>query len=188
MPRARAFILLAAASLLGACAAVPPAAPPRAEAIALDPAFAIEGRLSARRGTDAVAANFLWTHEPGADTIALSSPLGQMLAKLSGTTSGGARIERVDGTVAEAADWESLTLRTLAVPLPVTGLAWWIRGVPHPLAAHAMEPDGAGRPAVLRQDGWEIVYAYADDAARLPSRVRLTWPEVEVRIAIDRWQ
>lgn len=185
MPRVRAFALLAAVSLLGACAAIPPA--PTRTATASDAAFNIEGRLSAKRGTDAVAANFLWTHEPGADTIALSSPLGQMLAKLSGTSSG-ARIERADGTVADAADWESLTLRTLAVPLPVTGLAWWIRGVPHPLAAHAIEPDGAGRPAVLWQDGWEIVYAYADDAARLPSRVRLTWPEVEVRIAIDRWQ
>jgi outer membrane lipoprotein LolB len=74
------------------------------------------------------------------------------------------------------------------VPLPVSGLAWWIRGVPHPLAAHTLEVDELGRPSVLRQDGWEIVYAYADDSTRQPSRVRLTWPEVEVRIVIDRWQ
>jgi outer membrane lipoprotein LolB len=179
--------LLAAASLLGACASNPPARPLRTEAFVADAAYAIEGRLSAKRGTDALAANFRWTHDPGADTIALSSPLGQMLARLSGTLSG-ARIERADGTADDAPDWESLTLRALAVPLPVSGLAWWIRGVPHPLAAHTLEVDELGRPSVLRQDGWEIVYAYADDSTRQPSRVRLTWPEVEVRIVIDRWQ
>ena len=31
--------------------------------------------------------------------------------------------------------------------------------------AFDLERDAAGRPLVLRQQGWEIVYAYADDAA-----------------------
>jgi hypothetical protein len=38
----------------------------------------------------------------------------------------------------------------------------------------------------LRQDGCEIVYAYADDAARHPSRLRLTCHDLELRIVIDR--
>ncbi|MEP7180767.1 MAG: lipoprotein insertase outer membrane protein LolB [Betaproteobacteria bacterium] len=185
MPRAVAIPLVAAiAALLAACATVPAAAP---GAAAPDAPFAVEGRLSARRGVDGVAGNFVWTHDRSGDVIALATPLGQTMAKLSGGD-GRARVELADGAVAEAADWESLTLRTLSVPLPVAGLAWWIRGVPHPRSTNTVEVDALGRAMVLRQDGWEVVYAYADAAARAASRVRLAWPDVDVRLVIDRWQ
>jgi len=184
VPRAFALLpVVAVAALLSACATMPPAAPGPAAA---DAPFVAEGRLSAKRGADAVAGNFVWTHADARDTIVLDSPLGQTLARLSGSE-GRARIELADGAVAEAPDWEALTLRTLSVPLPVAGLAWWIRGRAHPRSAHGVELDAFGRPVVLRQDGWEAVYAYSDDAARLPSRVRLAWPDVDVRIVIDRW-
>jgi len=41
---------------------------------------------------------------------------------------------------------------------------------------------------VLRQDACEIVYAYADGATRLPSRLRLLCHDLELRIVIDRWR
>jgi len=186
LPRVLVMPLVAAAvELLSACAAMLPAAP-ASQAAAPDEPFSVEGRLSARRGGDAVAGNFFWVHAVDRDTITLDTPLGQTLARFSGS-GGEARVELADGTVAEASDWEMLTQRALGVPLPVSGLAWWLRGLPHPRAAATIEPDVAGRPAVLRQEGWEIVYAYADAAARRPSRMRLAWPDVEVRLAIDRW-
>jgi outer membrane lipoprotein LolB len=73
-------------------------------------------------------------------------------------------------------------------PLPVAALAFWARGVPRGDAPHAAEIDGTGRVDVLRQDGCEIVYAYADSAARLPSRLRLLCHDLELRIVIDRWR
>jgi outer membrane biogenesis lipoprotein LolB len=41
---------------------------------------------------------------------------------------------------------------------------------------------------VLRQDGWEIVYTYADDTATLPRRLTLAYPGVDMRVVVDRWQ
>jgi hypothetical protein len=41
---------------------------------------------------------------------------------------------------------------------------------------------------VLRQDGCEIVYAYADNSSRLPSQLRLACHDLELRIVIDRWR
>ena len=74
------------------------------------------------------------------------------------------------------------------LPAAGRGLAWWVRGAPRAGAPHSVEADGAGRPVVLRQDGWEIVYGYADDAARRPSRLDLACHDLEVRIVIDRWR
>ena len=70
----------------------------------------------------------------------------------------------------------------------MSGLAWWIRGAPRPGSAAPIERDARGRPEVLRQDGWEIVYAYADDAAARARRLVLTYPGVEVRVVVDEWR
>jgi outer membrane biogenesis lipoprotein LolB len=43
----------------------------------------------------------------------------------------------------------------------------------------------------LRQDGWTIVYqAYRETPATgwRPSQMTLSYPEVELHLAIDRWQ
>ncbi len=178
-------LLAVAGMLLSACAAMHTAVPV-SPGTAADEPFSVEGRLSARRGGEGIAGSFVWVHAVDRDTITLDTPLGQTVARLSGS-SGDARVELADGSVTEATDWEKLTQRTLGVPLPVSGLAWWLRGVPQPRAPATIEPDVAGRPVVLRQEGWEIVYAYADAASRRPSRMRLAWPDVEVRLAIDRW-
>ena len=73
-----------------------------------------------------------------------------------------------DGRRAQADTFDALTAQAFGVPLPVAGLTYWIRGQPREGTASAIERDAAGRANVLRQDGWEIVYSYADDAATLP--------------------
>jgi outer membrane lipoprotein LolB len=152
-----------------------------------DAAFNVAGRLSAHHGSDALAGNFDWRHAPATDTIALATPLGQTLAA----------IDRIDTTVAlrladgrylEAPSFEDLTTRAFGVPLPVSGLAAWIRGGGHAGSAFSIERDAAGRPAVLRQDGWDITYAYGDDHDAHPRRLTLAYPGVDVRIVVDRWQ
>jgi outer membrane lipoprotein LolB len=178
------------AALVAACAVIEPAPVgpltplgPRADA-----AFAIEGRLSARRGSDAVAAGFSWRHDPPRDELLVTAPLGQVLAELSGdSTEGRVRLILADGRRDAAADWGLLTERALGFALPVGALTAWVRGVPHAASAFSVETDAHGRASVLRQDGWEIVYSFDSAAARQPSRLRLVNAELEVRIVIDRW-
>ena len=62
------------------------------------------------------------------------------------------------------ADWSALTRDVFGVAIPVDGLASWIQAQPVAGRAFDLERDAAGRPLVLRQQGWEIVYAYADAA------------------------
>jgi len=183
-------IATGAALLLGACAAVPPAgsAPPIVFASAEAP-FAAEGRLSARHGGDAASVHFAWSHQPPRDVLTVTSPLGQTLAQLWGdAATGRVEVRTAEGRHDEAPDWTTLTERTLGFRLPVEGLAAWIRASPQADAAYAIETDREGRVSLLRQAGWEIVYDYPDPAARQPGRLRITYPDLEIRMVIDRWQ
>jgi outer membrane lipoprotein LolB len=190
--RAAAFgQALAVAALFGACA---PVALERASGLGAPAApqtsFDIAGRLSARHGSDALTANFRWRHASQRDELELASPLGQTVALLSGDASN-VRLQAADGRVSTASDWSALTAQGLGWPLPVDGLAFWIQGAPHPGSAFSTETGDDGRVALLRQDGWTIVYhAYTQAAAPdwRPARMTLSYPDVELRIAVDRWQ
>lgn len=175
-------------ALLAACATLPPPPANETPLAGGDASFAIGGRMSARRGDAGVAGAFAWTHDRGHDAIDLATPLGQTLASLDGAA-GNATVHLSDGRVESARTWAALTEKAFGVTIPVDGLAFWIRALPRPGARYGVERDAAGRVALLRQDGWEVVYAYAADAAQTPFRVTLSYPgpePIEVRIVVDR--
>jgi outer membrane lipoprotein LolB len=176
---------------LAGCAPLPRVADSLpADRAALAAPFEAEGRLSARRGNEGVAGQFVWVHDGARDRIVLSTPLGQTIARLEGDAAG-VRVEAANGRVDTAAAWDGLSADTLGFPLPVAGLSAWMRGLPRDGAIHTLERDALSRPALLRQDGWEIVYAYPDDAAARASRLTLRYPgaeAIELRVVVDRWQ
>lgn len=174
---------------VAACTSLP-APPPTTTASDASDAFSIGGRISARRGDAGVAGAFTWVHEPRRDAIDIATPLGQTLAKLNGDAQG-VSVQLQDGRVESAASWQELTERALGVTIPVEGLAAWVRARPREGAPASVERDDRGRVSLLRQDGWEVVYAYADDASQRPLRVMLSRPgadSVDVRVVVDRWQ
>lgn len=183
----RGLALALAVLAFAGCATVTPVAVSRPATA--DVAFDAAGRLSARHGSEGAAVNFNWVHARDADQFDLATPLGQVAARLSGDASG-VRVERPGQDPEAYPDWNALTRAVLGVAIPVDGLATWIQGVPSPRAGFDLERDAAGRPLVLRQQGWEIVYAYADDAARQPLRLVMRYPDsepIEVRIVVDRF-
>ena len=186
----RGLVVSTFAVLLAACASAPPQPSMRTTADAADTPFSIAGRISARRGDAGVAGAFTWTHDAAHDAIDLSTPLGQTLAKLEGGANG-VEVRLPDGRTQTAATWRELTERAFGVTIPVDGLSAWVRGVPRAAEPFTIERDARGRPALLRQQGWEVVYAYADDAAERPLRASLSYPgpdTIEVRVVVDRWQ
>lgn len=185
----RAAVCALAAGALAACASIaPPGAPPAANAP--ETRFDVAGRLSAKRGADGVAAHFSWVHAPGQDRIDVATPFGQTLARLVGDDRG-VRVERPGQAVEAFADWNAVTQAVFGIAIPVDGLVAWIVGEPIRDVPFGVERDRRQRPSVLRQHGWEIVYAYADDApAHRPARLVMRYPDVEpieVRIVVDQW-
>jgi outer membrane lipoprotein LolB len=157
--------------------------------LSADAPFAIDGRLSARHGNEAISVSFAWMHAAPRDEFVVTTPFGAAVAELTGDASiPRVEVRTADGRHEVASDWATLTERVVGIPLPVAALAFWARGAARADAPHVAEVDSAGRVDVLRQDGCEIVYAYADSATRLPSRLRLLCHDLELRIVIDRWR
>jgi outer membrane lipoprotein LolB len=185
-----AVVAIAASALfLSACTTFPPRTPETVVAGA-DRPFMIDGRLSAKRGADGASANFAWNHEAGRDRIDLASPFGQLLARVDGSRER-VVVERPGGATETYPDWSAMTVALLGAPVPIDDLAYWIRGAAREGGTASVERDAVGRALVLRQQAWEIVYSYPDDApGAMPSRVVLKRPDaepVEVRVVVDRW-
>jgi len=197
VPCGRAFqrrLLAAAPALaLAALSACVPTAIDRQREASLppvEPSFELTGRLSARHGEEAFAGSFRWRHDGERDELSLASPTGQTVALLSGDPQG-VQLQAANGRSETAGSWTALTERGLGWRLPVDGLAFWIQGAPRNGAPFAVEAGEDGRASVLRQDGWTIVYqAYAPaaDTVARPSRLTLSYPDVELRLAVDSWR
>jgi outer membrane lipoprotein LolB len=163
MAMRRAAACALATLLLAGCAQLQTRLAEKAE-------FDLAGRLAARYGEESFTGNIAWRHARDFDEMLITTPLGQGVARI--VREG----DQVTLTTAEprevhAADVESLTEQVLGFRLPLGGLADWVRGRP--------SPD-------LEQRGWKVeVQEYAGE---LPSRLRLLYPGIELRLIISRWQ
>jgi outer membrane lipoprotein LolB len=186
IPSLRFAFSIALVATAGGCTTTPAVAPVDARA---ETAFSAQGRLSARRASDAVAVHYDWRHSAAADAFDIATPLGQTVARMRRDASG-VRVERPNEAPAEYRDFRALMQAVLGAPIPLDGLAYWVQAVADPRSASDIERDSAGRALVLRQQGWEIVYAY-NDASTRPARLVMRYPDsepVEVRIVVDAFE
>jgi outer membrane lipoprotein LolB len=177
----RSLCAAAALLLLAACAT-----PVFLLPAAADAEFELAGRIAVRYRDDAGSGNISWRHGARADEMLLTSPLGQGIARIvrSGEE---VVLTTQDGREFKAADAESLTEQVLGFRVPLLGLADWVRGRPAPAPAPTQQRnDAAGRLAVLEQAGWRI--EYVEYQGSLPARLNLTFPGVELRLAISEWK
>ena len=159
----RAVALLFAA-FLAACAPLeirPPEGPLE---------FSLAGRIAARYGSESFSGNIAWRHARSGDELLLSTPTGQGVAQI---------IRQGDAVLLKTAepreyrdnDPEALTERVLGFRIPIDGLADWVQGKPSPQ---------------LESRGWRVEYQ-GYDAERRPTRMRLTYQGIELRLAISQW-
>jgi len=173
---------IAVALLLAACAEMQFRLPLQ------DIDFELAGRIALQYGDNAGSGNIAWRHGARDDELLLSTPLGQGVARIV-REGEQVTLTAQDGREYRASDAESLTERVLGFRLPLVGLADWVRGraAPAPAAAPTLERrDGEGRLLELEQTGWRIEYqAYAGDR---PTRLRVRYPGLELRLAISTWK
>jgi outer membrane lipoprotein LolB len=174
----RSALLSVVLLLLGACAQLETRAP-------LDVEFDLSGRLAARYGNDAFSGNIAWRHARSADELLITSALGAGVARIL------RQGDSVILTTAEpreyrAADAEALTEEVLGFRVPLAGLADWVRGRPSTEAAASAEYAPDGRLVSLQQHGWNVEYLEYQD--KRPTRLRLTYPGIELRLAISQWK
>jgi outer membrane lipoprotein LolB len=176
----RSLCVAAALLLLAACAS------PGFLLPAQELEFELSGRIAVQYRDDAGSGNIAWRHGARGDEMLLTTPFGQGIARLA-RAGDEVILTTQDGREFRAADAESLTETVLGFRLPLLGLADWVRG--RPAAAPAPErrrTDAAGRLAEFEQSGWRV--QYLEFEGTLPSRIKLNYPGLELRLAISAWK
>ncbi len=132
-----------------------------------------------------------WQRQAENSTILLEAPFGQGVFRIESAAGGTYRLRLPDGRVFENNSAEALLEEMIGWSLPISGLEYWIRGLPRPDSAYSHRLDSAGRARSIGQDQWAIDYldyfARQDDL-QLPRRVKLVSDKVTLKLIIERWQ
>ena len=150
--------------------------------------WGLKGRVAGKSNHEGFQAGVRWEQHPKTFSIDLHGPLGRKTAAISGMA-GKVEIQTARGEHYLAQDTESLMQDLFGYALPVTGLRYWVRGVPDPgLEILSLELDAQGRLRRLRQAGWNIDYnRYHEGAPALPALIEISSAGLDAKIIVDRW-
>ena len=175
--------IVAAAAAICAIAGCASYKPAPAAPTALPNKYSVNGKVAVNAAGKGYNARFSWAHHNLQDSVDISNPLGQVIARLEMGPEG-ARFLDSDGQIHLAEDVESLSKNKLGWRLPAAGLRYWLLGLPDPSHAASWQEESGER--VLYQDGWRIQYPPATVGA--PNKLSLKSNELEVRIVLYDWQ
>lgn len=202
-PQSRARRLGAAVTLwawlLGGCASAPELIPleyigaddwlQRQSALRQVRDWSLDGRVSVSTEDRGWYAGLDWRQSGPDYHLELRGPLGQGRLWIDGNDDS-VRAVAGDGTVHNGETPEQLLAQAYGWQLPISGLRYWVRGLPDPaLAIEEIGLDSLGRLALLRQGGWHIVFpAYQDrPGVDLPEKITVEGYGLRLRLVIDQW-
>jgi len=193
----RALPLLLAGLLLAGCAPAPVVDgdhearwQARQLAIGAIPAWQVSGRMAIQAAGEGYHGRFDWKQHGDQLDLTVSGPFSQGSARLRGDRNG---VELQDGQGGSewAADADALLRQATGLQVPVSGLRYWMLGLPVPAEAEQSRTvDDQGRLLKLSQSGWEIDYRdYMEvDGQSLPRKVFLQRDDLRVRLVVGQWQ
>jgi outer membrane lipoprotein LolB len=134
-----------------------------------------------------------WQRDKERYKLLLEAPFGQGVFRLDSVTGSAEqyRLRLPDGRSLSSASAEGLLEQMLGWSIPVSGLEFWIRGLPHPDSEFRHRLDGQGRIKSIAQGGWNIQYVdyFAPEAHfSLPRRIELSRDQLVLKLVIERWQ
>jgi len=151
----------------------------------------IHARAAIRLKGQAYNIGLSWQRQTENSMILLEAPFGQGIIRIESSTGGVYRLRLPDGRVFESSTAEALLENMVGWSLPISGLEYWIRGIPRPGSAYSHKLDSEGRARAITQDGWAIGYLdyYArEEGPQLPRRVKLVSDSVTFKLIIEHWQ
>ena len=131
----------------------------------------------------------IWKQQSENYQIKLRDFIGRTIAIIDGTPSGvvakTSKGERYQGDDAEA-----LINELFAINLPVTGMRYWLQGVPMPNETiDHVELDDNGLAKNLNQQGWAISYPQyvQNQPYKMPGLVNLEFENIKLTAKISQW-
>ena len=155
--------------------------------------WTIKGRLSVQTEYEGGQLDYGWQQHNLTDyDIGLRAPMGAGTTIINGRKNG-VSIKTSSGNEYFDTDVDRLIKQLNGWPLPVSGLQFWVRGIPAPTSRYEVsEWSGMGLPHVILQDGWRIEFRrYKDKMGNiLLSKLFINRPgdeEVDVRLLVRQW-
>jgi outer membrane lipoprotein LolB len=152
------------------------------------------GKLGIKLPDDGGSANLHWSHRPQEYQIDLTGPLGFSKISINGKASG-VTFSQGGGAAQTAKTPEELIAKNTGWNIPVTQLAYWVRGLPAPRAKVTQYHFNAqGMLGDLEQMGWKIVYGdylqlldpHTQNIA-LPRKITAEYKDVRLTLLIREW-
>lgn len=150
----------------------------------------INGRIGFKVPGHSGSASLTWIQNNDTYTLSISGPFEQSLAKIRGDSK--TVIAHIAGrsTPLKGTSPEQIMLNITGWSLPISGLRYWVRGLPYPDIKSKITLNGQGQPATIIQQGWHITYRGYDsiNGTPLPASIKVIGGKIMLNIAINKWQ
>jgi outer membrane lipoprotein LolB len=149
----------------------------------------INAKLGVRTTTDAQSMRILWQQQGEKYQLRLNGPLGFGTAFIVGD-SDLAEIQK--GGQLITASTQQLTKQLTGIPLPITALSWWVKGLvsPNHSAATDIRRAQTGLLENFQQAGWQIsILSYSQTGPYwTPKKIAGRQGELSFKLVISDWQ
>ena len=136
-----------------------------------------------------------WQRQQDRFTLVIEAPFGQGVFRVESYAAGGnsesVMLTMPDGRTYFDDSAEDLFDRVFGWSIPVSGLEWWIKGLPQGVADYSFDLRGDGRLKSLLQNDWKVNYLeyfeVQSAAQGLPKKMYLKHQDLAMKIVIERW-
>lgn len=157
-------------------------------------AWQATGKLGIKTSTDGGSATLRWHQHNARYHISLNGPLGQGNMSIEGEP-GRVMFNGGSNPPQSAKTAEELMLKNTGWNLPVTQLAYWVRGLPDPTTEVSdYTLNAQGLIGKLDQAGWKITYGdyinttNFNEIIAMPGRITAEYKEIRLTLLIREWK
>ena len=149
----------------------------------------INAKLGVRTATDAQSIRILWQQQGEEYQLRLNGPLGFGSVLITGDSD---QAEIQKGGQLISASPQQLTMQLTGIPLPISALSWWVKGLvsPNHSAATDIKRAQTGQLENFQQSGWQIsILSYSQTGPySTPKKIAGRQGELSFKLVISDWE
>lgn len=152
--------------------------------------FSVQGKIGFSDGRRGGSAMLRWEQVGDQYQVSLFGPLGSGVVQISGDK-GGVTLKNGEGVLKTAKKAEALLKQELGLTIPVSGLSYWLQGLPAPGAPpREVLMDLEGHIWGVIQQGWTIRYQSYQSVNRvaLPYKLVLQNGTIRLKFVLTAWK
>jgi outer membrane lipoprotein LolB len=150
----------------------------------------LKARIAIQLDKEGGSASMNWSQTGAEYLIRIIPPFGRGTFELDGDNDG-VTMRTADEQLFNATDPETLLQTQLGWQVPVTGLIYWIRGIPEPSSKITkMVLDNEARLQHLSQNQWDVSYTDYIQSGDLilPRKMSMQNGNLKVKLLIKKWE